>query len=318
MSATVIYETFPGPRWDWRVAADLYLGGAGVGAFLVAVGIDEWFKGRYRRICRTAALLAPLLIAAGLALLMMKLGRPFNTYQSLININVASPLWWGSIFQPLLVAGCVLYAWMWHREPDDAPGTTRRWLGRALTPLAVIVGTYHGLVLGVNVSRPLWNTGPAVVAAMLAFASTGIAAVMLAHLIRMKVAGRLDDRDHVAQFLGNMRVVRNLLVTVLVLQLGTSVLWWLSLNFGSLREQQALAAANELYGPMFWWLGIGVGLILPLAVGAFAVLRGETAHRRLQIAAILTSSAFILIGGFFFRLAVVLGGQADLPVRTLS
>ncbi len=318
MNVEIIYETLSGPRWDWRVAADLFFGGAGVGAFLVAVGVDEWFKGRYRRLCSTAAVLAPLLIAVGLLLLMMKLGRPFNTYQSLININVTSPLWWGSIFQPLLVGGCIIYAWMWIRQSEDDHGTARRWLGRVLTPLAVIVGTYHGLVLGVNVSRPLWNTGPAVVAAMLAFASTGIAAVMLVHLIRMKIAGRLNNLEHIAQFLDNMRVVRNLLVTVLVLQLVTFVLWWLSLKFGSLRDQQALAAANELYGPMFWWLGIGVGLILPLAIGAFAVLRGESAHRRLQLTTIVTTSALILVGGFFFRLAVVLGGQADLPIRTLS
>ncbi len=318
MSVEIIYETFPGPRWDWRVAADLFFGGAGVGAFLFAVGVDEWFKGKYRRICRTAALLAPLLIAVGLVLLMLKLGRPFRTYQSLLNVNLASPLWWGSIFQPLLVGGAVLYAWMWHREHEGDDGAARRWLGRAFTPLAVIVGTYHGLVLGVNVSRPLWNTGPAVVAAMLAFASTGIAAVMLVHLIRMKIAGRLDDLEHVANFLDNMRVIRNLLVTVLVLQLGTCMLWWLSLKFGALGDQQALAAANEAYGPMFWWLGIGLGLILPLAIGAYVVIRGESAHRRLQVAAILTTSAFILVGGFFFRLAVVLGGQVDLPVRTLS
>lgn len=321
MSMEVIYNTYHtnhGPVWDWRVAADLFFGGAGVGAFLFAVGIDEWFRGKYRRICRTGAYLAPALILIGLLLLLLKLGRPLNGIQTVLNVNMASPLWWGSIFQPMLVAGCILYAFMWYRESEDAPGVKRRWFGRLLTPLAIIVGTYHGLVLAVNVTHPLWNTGPAVVAAMFGFASTGIAAVMFVHLIRMKIAGRLDDAEHLASFLDNMRVVRNVLVAVIVLQLGTFVLWWLSLKYGTLADQQALAAANAEYGPMFWWLGIGLGLIVPLVIGAIVVIRGEAAHRRTQVAAILVTSALIFCGGFFFRLAVVLGGQVDLPIRTLS
>jgi formate-dependent nitrite reductase membrane component NrfD len=152
----------------------------------------------------------------------------------------------------------------------------------------------------------------------LGFASTGIAVVMLVHLIRMKVRGRLADEEHVATFLDSMRVVRNTLVAVLVLQLGTFFFWWLSLRFGSLHDQEALAAANHSYGPMFWWLGIGIGLVVPLALGGFVVVLGEASHRRLQCTMIGVTSALILAGGFFFRLAVVLAGQSELPVHILS
>ena len=115
-----------------------------------------------------------------------------------------------------------------------------------------------------------------------------------------------------------MRVVRNILVGVLVLQLGTFFFWWLSLRFGSLQDQEALAAANGTYGPMFWWLGIGIGLIVPLVLGGIVVLLGEASHRRLQCTMIGFTSALILVGGFFFRLAVVLAGQCELPVHIFS
>ncbi len=36
MTPEIIYEVQSGPFWDWRVALDLFLGGAGDGAFLVA------------------------------------------------------------------------------------------------------------------------------------------------------------------------------------------------------------------------------------------------------------------------------------------
>lgn len=311
---TEVFYIQTGPFWDWRVALDLFVGGAGVGALLFAVLLDERFKGKYRRACQTAAYLAPVLVAVGLALVMMKMGRPLQLFRTYASFNPTAPLWWGGIFQPLLVFGAAAYALKWRRaEPRD---NSRKWLGRAIAPLAIAVGGYHGLVLAVLVARPLWNTGPTVIAALLGFASTGIAIVMLVHLIRMKVAGRLADEEHVAGFLDNMRVVRNTLAGVLVAQLGTSFFWWLSLKYGAFQDQQALAVANDAYGFMFWWLGIGVGVILPLGLGALAVWRGEAGHRRLQVSVIGVTSCLVLIGGFFFRLTLVLAGQVQLPLNT--
>ena len=40
MNTEIIYEVQSGPIWDWKVAMDLFLGGAGVGAFLFAVFLD--------------------------------------------------------------------------------------------------------------------------------------------------------------------------------------------------------------------------------------------------------------------------------------
>ena len=313
MNTEIIFHIQTGPYWDWRIALDLFLGGAGVGALLFAVLVDEAFKGKYRRICQTAACLTPLLVSAGLVLVMMKMGRPLHLFLTYSNFNPTAPLWWGGIFQPLLAFLSAVYAFKWLRsQPQD---TSRKWLGRVLAPLALIVGAYHGLLLSVLVARPLWNTGPTVVAALLGFASTGIAFVILVHLIRMKLAGRLADEDHVATFLKDMLVVRNSLFGVLVLQLGTCYLWWLSLKLGALQDQQALSAANDFYGPMFWWLGIGLGLVLPLIFGALAVFRREPTYGRLRIIMIGFTCCMILVGGFYFRLALLLGGQVDLPVN---
>jgi protein NrfD len=315
MNPEITYITYPGIAWDWRVAADLFLGGAGVGAILFAIFVDEIYKGKYQRIRQTAAWLSPLLVLFGLFFLIMKMGRPFHLYNALINFNPHSPLWWGGIFQPLLVVGSILYALKLKKATaTDAP---HRKLGRWLIPLAIIVGTYHGLLLAINVSRPLWNTGPTVVAAILGFITTGIAAVLLVHLIRMKLAGRLDDTEHFAKFIDDIKVVRNILVSAIVLQLFTFFLWWLSLQFGDLDDRQALALANEHYGPLFWFMGIGMGLILPLILGAISIMKGEENNRRFQARMILVTSFLILVGGFFFRLAVVLGGQIDLPITPL-
>ncbi len=50
MNPEIIYEVQPGLIWDWKVALDLFLGGAGVGALLFAVFLDERCDGKYGRI----------------------------------------------------------------------------------------------------------------------------------------------------------------------------------------------------------------------------------------------------------------------------
>jgi len=314
MDPEIIYNVQTGAYWDWKVALDLFLGGAGVGAFLFSVALFELWGRRYRRIPQTAAMLAPALVVLGVLFLMAKLGRPTAFYQTFLNFAPTSPLWWGGIFQTVFIVGAIAYALRWRdTEPDEG----RRKLGLWLTPVAVIVGVYHGLLLAVITARPLWNTGPTVIAALLAFAATGIAAVMLTHLVRMKMAGRLDDAEHLGTFLDDMKPVRNVLVATLVLQLGTFFIWWLSLFFGSLQDRLALDAANAAYGPMFWWVGIGIGLILPLVLGSYVVWKGEASHRRLQVTMIGLTSVTILLGGFVFRLAVVLAGQVDPAIPSI-
>lgn len=308
MDPDIVFNVQQGIYWDWKVAIDLFFGGAGVGAFIFAVLLYEFWGQRYKRIPQTAALLAPALVALGLLLLMLKLGRPYYIFRTFTTVAPTAPLWWGGVFQTIFLVGSAWYAYLW-RNPE--PNSKRRTLGLLLTPIALVVGTYHGMLLAVLPSRPLWNTGPTVLAALAAFVTTGIAAVMVTHLVRMKLAGRLADRDHVNTFLTDLKPVRNILIGALLLQLGTAFLWWTSLRFGDLADRMSLEAANAGYGPMFWILGVGVGLVLPLVLGAYAVWGSNRDNPRFQVRTVAVTSSLILVGGLFFRLAVVLAGQLN-------
>ena len=316
METSMIF-TFPhSPIWDWRVATDLFFGGMGVGAFLFALLVDWRYEGKYNRICQTGAVLAPAFMVLGLIFLMAKMGRPMAIYLTFTTIAPSSPLWWGGIFQTLFVLGGIYYAVQW--LTPEANKTARRRLGWALLPVALIVGGYHGFLLGIFRSKPLWNTGPTVVAAVLGFLTTGIAAIMLIHLVRMKLAGRLDQREWVNEFLTEIREVRVILGIALVLQVFTFFIWWISLTYGDLAARTALAAANAAHGPLFWSVGIGLGLIAPLVLGGYTVLQGTRAGQALEVNMIWVTSGLILIGGFVFRLTMVLGGQAVQSIGSLS
>ena len=181
----------------------------------------------------------------------------------------------------------------------------------------MVVPGYGPNTFGHALAHPLWNTGPTVIAALLSFASSGIAIVMLVHLMRMKLAGRLKQQEHVATFLTDIVIVRNVLGALLVLQLGAFTLWWLDLRLGGLEARQALDAATEAYGVLFWGVGIGVGLVLPILLGLWAIFISEVRHRRIQIWIIGCTSVLIIVGAFFFRLTLVLGGQVPAPITSI-
>lgn len=315
MDATFIYHVQPGPYWGWKVAVDLFLGGAGVGALLFAVAMHALFKGKYRRICQTAAFLAPLLITSGLIVLLAKLGQPLRLFYTFNHVVLSSPLWWGGILQTLLIASSVVYAFMWRNARKIHPMTGS--VGMIAGLLALGVGIYHGLLLAMMNSHPLWNTGPTVVASILGFATTGTACVVLIHFLRMKLAGRTAESTHFKKFLVDMELLWKLMTGGLFLQMGTFFLWWLSLKFGTLADVNALAAANAAQGQLFWVVAIGIGMVVPLAI-SFFMFANKSLSGDLRVGIFCFTSLLILVGGLYFRLAMVIAGQAGVLHPILS
>ncbi|MEN8130383.1 MAG: NrfD/PsrC family molybdoenzyme membrane anchor subunit [Pseudomonadota bacterium] len=314
MDPTLVYNIQSGPIWDWRVAVDLFAGGVGVGAFLFAIILARLGDQRYQRLAQTAAVIAPFLVMLGLLFLFWKIGNKFNVYQMAINLAPTSLMWWGFLIQSALVVLGLVHAWLWL---DRASNATRDALGLLVGLLALLVGIYHGLLLAVLTSHPLWATGSIVLMAILAFASTGVAGVLLTHLIRTLVTGRGEEEVDLAEYVNGLRPVRNILGTTLVLMLVNFFLWWVDLSFGSLQSKQALEGALSAYGPMFMQMGIGLGLIVPLILIVWFFGKAPIKNPARTLSVIGLASLLVLVGGFVIRYAVVMGGQVPLPISTL-
>jgi formate-dependent nitrite reductase membrane component NrfD len=308
VDVTILYSPpAAGPYWDWRVAADLFAGGIGVGAFLFAV-LADWRYGDVRqRVCQTAAWIAPFFVAAGLLMLLAEMGHPERIVYALISFHPTSPLWWGGIFQSLFIIGASVYALLWFDPASRV--TQRRRLGGIVLPIAIVVGAYHGFLLAFMRARPLWNNGPSLVIAVLGFITTGLAAVLLTHLIRARLTGRIEDGRRMGAFFADMREVRLILGFTLIIQAFTIFVWWIALHFGQGPGQVALEVANRSFGPVFWLGALGIGIAVPLAIGGLVVLGGNRVSTRLEIHAVWVTSALILIGGFLMRFAVTAAGQ---------
>ncbi len=310
----VIFNIQPMPAWDWRVAADLFFGGMGVGTFLFSVVADWHFKGKYKALCRTAAQLSPALVIVGLLFLLSEMGRPYSFYLLFLSYSPDSVIWWGGWLQTIFVIGALIYA-KWWSEEDRA--YDRRILGWALSPFALGVGAYHGLLLSSLEVRALWSTGSTVLASMLSLITTGIAVTLIVHLWKSRNLGRLAG-DDLQPFLDEMHEVRNLLGAALFAQAFIFLIWYIALKQGDAADQMAMAAANATYAALFWGLGIGLGLILPLMMGVYFILFRVQVGATAEVNSIVLTSGLILVGGFVIRLGIVLGGQAAPLIMSLG
>ena len=287
--------------WDWRIAADLFIGGVGVGAFVIAVLNSLYYKDKYPAVSKIGAVLSPILIAAGLLFLLAELGHPTRIWRTVTGFNVSSPLSWGALFQTLMIVVGAIYAYLWLKPGSSK--AARKFVGIVGLPIALIVGANHGWLLAISPARPLWNTGPATVTAMIGFATTGMAAILLVLCFKRKAPAA--EQPASAWMIHDFRA---LLVGALIVQTLSFLVWYVSLNYGNADAQAALVAANEAYGPIFWFVGIGLGLIVPVGLQLSEIIgkKDGTTH---NVPLTLLTVVLILVGGYVFRYAVVMGGQ---------
>jgi protein NrfD len=310
--------------WDWRVAADLFFGGVGVGAFLFALALSRYADRRYLPLARTAAVIAPLAVIVGLSLLFWKLGYKSHVYQMGLNLSNGSVMWWGAFIQGLFVAIAIVFAILLI-SPDKGLGRLipgfigARFVGWAGAPVASAVGIYHGLLLSVLTSHPLWASGSMVMASVLLFIITGIGAALFLHGLIKMLAGYSDEEGDPATYATGLKSTGYVLIAAIAFMLLNLGAWWLDLYYGSATSRAALEAALANYGTLLAVVGIALGLVLPLLLALFAVNRAaEPRPGTSPFLAFTLAGILLLAGGFAIRYSAVFGGQETPPVATFA
>lgn len=283
--------------WDWRLAADLFLGGLGVGAFMTAV-IASYFGSRYQRVTKLGAYIAPVAVALGLLLLIWELGRPERFLGPITNFQLSSVMSWGSVFQLLFVIVAALYALQVSRGGEESP---RGFWGILGLVLAVLVGLYHGMWLAVLVARPLLGSALIPVLFFTTSVALGISAILL-------LASLSGEKEGIGQVFAKLN-------KVLIAALGASavmlLLHLITLANSTLEAKEHLALLLQDFGGLFWVGAVFVGLLIPLLLGAInaytaATSEGETVSLGLPVLV----SILVLVGGFILRYVIIIAGQS--------
>ena len=296
--------------WDIRVTLDLFLGGLGVGIFLLSVLLTVYDKNRYRKLAAMGAYLAPVLVGGGILFLLSELGRPARFITTLYNFNPQSVTSWGGYFQTFFIVFSLIYAW--HHFKNTTSGSQFRAVQGIGTIFALLVGVYHGLLLS-SLGRPLWVGGMVTTLFLVSSFLGGTALLLLIKELGISFGVSQKVRSEVASTSETKGFNFTILFCVLsALQLILVLGWQVSLSRGGLETVATAKAMMDQFGGLWTGLVLIVGLALPLLGSLYSLIKDRTAEMTKGMA--LALSALVIVGGFTFKYIVLLAGQIKLPI----
>ncbi len=99
--------------WGWLVTLYLFLGGLSAGLFAATAGLDFVGGKRFKRTVEWGAYWSWVIIALGICMLILDLGRPERAFNTMIHPHPVSPMSWGSVVIVIFMVLALAY-WLAH------------------------------------------------------------------------------------------------------------------------------------------------------------------------------------------------------------
>ena len=311
--------------WGMPVILYLFLAGMGAGATTVSASMllrgGGGPRGFHHEIARYGALLGPIPVIVGTALIVLELGS-FQTgsyfkFLNLLMVMNLSPMSVGSWLLFLFTGTSVLFAFTYLGFPMPFADrhkwrTTLAWVN---IPLGIGVAIYTGVMLGAMPSRPFWNSPVLALLFMVSSLSTGVALIIMARAL-FGHAGDDDEQrdaahnsDYILASTDTMLIGFEILAIFLFLMFAY-------LTVGDVRYAvETILPGGEL-AALFWTSVVLIGLIIPGLVELYAVAPSLLYQRQYNVSrwtGFLVAAA-VIFGGFMLRYVVVVAGQISGPV----
>jgi Ni/Fe-hydrogenase subunit HybB-like protein len=268
---------------------------AASGALNVASMGSVFGREEYQPLGRLSALLAVALLAGGLAVLVLDLGRPDRLVVAMTHFNFKSIFAWNVILYSGFMAVVAVYLWTmmdWQARRFYKPAALLAFGWR------LILTTGTGCIFGFLAAREAY--GAAVMAPLfiaMSFAY-GLAVFTLVLSVSFKMTRRPLGDDLCA------RLVRLLGLFVAANLYFTALLHVTQLYFAGRGGVEAfLLWKGGLHTTLFWLGQVGLGGILPLVIAYGGC--GHAPRRRAMMASIL-----VVLGGLAQVWVIIIGGQA--------
>lgn len=276
----------------------------GVVAVALVFGVD-----RFDPLVKRGVVLSLATLAAGLFTIVIGLGRPERPMiHAVINANPSAPIWWVIMFAggfgAVLVALLVVIQSRQVASIVDARGIELRQLTRVVGAAGLIVGlavmVAAGMIFGTAQARPYYGGALAPLYFVLTGVLSGVAAIGFVVAAEYKFTGKEMSDALTTLLTGSVGKLLGVLVAATLLTALVKATYGLT----STSESTAMAYEHMLLGsfaPLYWGVGILLGLVVPLAL--MSVARTRTPN------GVLVASALTLVGLFVTRYEFVIGGQ---------
>lgn len=324
-------------HWGLPVIGYLFLAGTGAGAMTVSASVllrggGGFFGGHYFKIARYGALIAPLPLIIGTALILLELGsfqvgiRDFDfammfRWINLFNTINMSPMSIGSWILMFGIVLSLIYAWTYllpEAKANDSMSRIRTVLAWIGVPVGIGVALYTGILLGAMPARPFWNSQILGLLFTLSALSTGVAGILLLYAIDRKEEG--DDKN--TEYFKSTHDSGYILSASDALLIGSELLViFLFIMFAHLTVGDP-AHAIEVILPggslsSLFWIGVVLfGLAVPGLVELHHILPRLLHHKPYLVKrwVEISIAILVLLGAFLLRYVIVIAGQVTGPV----
>lgn len=268
---------------------------AASGALNIASISSVFDKAFYKPLARLSGLLAIALLAGGLLVLVLDLGRPDRLGVAMSIYNFRSIFSWNIFLYTGFMAIVIGYLWTM-MEYKGNPYTKPVGVVAFIWRLMLTTGT--GSIFGFLVARQAYDTAilaPLFIAMSFAY---GLAIFILVLMFAYE-----QDRRPLGEAL--LERLRKLLVTFLGAVLLLVVTYMLTKLYGA-KNYDLVAfylAGGNIYSLVFWFLWILAGILAPLGIFFHPVLSKD----RTWTAA---ASGLVVVGGLASMYVLIIGGQA--------
>lgn len=281
--------------WGLPHVFAVFLVVAASGALNVASMASVFGKTAYKPMAPLSALLAIALLAGGLAVLMLDLGRPDRLIVAMTHYNFKSIFAWNVILYSGFMGLVVVYLWtMMERRMN--PYASAAGLAAFVWRLLLTTGT--GSIFGFLIGRQAFGSalmGPMFIVYSLSY---GLAIFLLVLLAVSRWTARPLQPAMQA------RLTRLLAILVAAAAYFVLVYHLTNLYFAKQHGlERFLLLDGGLYPQLFWLGQLGVGSLLPLVL----LLAPQTRDSRAMLA---LAAVLVVLGGLAQMYVTIIGSQA--------
>lgn len=293
MDVDLLYNIHLEETFGLYIAIYFYLTGLSAGSFIMSTLAYGFGLLQFKPLGKLGVVIATILLVVAPMFLLLHAGRPLRPWHLFAYINFSSPLSWGSFLLTLYPINCIIYGYFMFK--GDMKLT--KIFGLIGIPLAISVHGYTGFVLAVAKARALWNTALMPILFLVSAMVSGIAMMILVSYVR--------DR-----FFTKEKSINTTLLNALASILAGVIVFDLFLVLSDVlvlltAHTEAKEAADLLlyhqFSPFFVFIENLFGKIIPLIIVVTPRFR--------TIPGLIIASIMVMVGIFFMRYVVVLGGE---------
>jgi len=293
VESQVLYNTFQQEAFGIFIAIYFYLTGLSAGSFILSTLAYGFGMEKFKPIGRIGVVLATVLLVIAPLFLLFHIGMPQRAWHLFTYLNLSSPITWGSFPLILYPINCLIYAYFMFNEKNKLT----KIFGFIGLPLAILVHGYTGFILAFGKARALWNTALMPILFLASAIVSGFALMILVCSIKERF------------FSKSKSINRNL-----VFSMGKLLAWAIVFDLFlvgcdlivlSISHADAQAAAHLILFGKFSFLFLLVENFLGKIVPLFLLLIPKFR----TLTTVIIASILVIIGIFFMRYVVVLGGE---------